>query len=73
MSSINLFFRVQAAHVSSLMMPAPSSSPQIPQKYWDEFSQPPSLKGEDLLIQNIVTAVRTFCLPHDGLAHATKH
>ena len=55
------------------MMPVPSSSPQIPQKYWDEFFQPPSLKGEDLLIQNIVTAVRTFCLPHDALAHATKH
>ena len=44
--SINLFIWVQAAHVSSLMMPA-LSSPQIPQKYWDELSQPPSPKGED--------------------------
>ena len=48
---------MQAAQVSSLMMPAPSSSPQIPQKYWDELSQPPSPKGEDLLIQSIVTAI----------------
>ena len=38
-------------------MPAPSS-PQIPQKYWDELSQPPSWKGEDLLIQNIVAAIK---------------
>ena len=44
---------MQAVQVSSLMMPAPSS----PQKYWDELSQPPSPKGEDLLIQNIVTAI----------------
>jgi len=56
--SINLFFRVQAAQVSSLIMPAPSS-PQIPQKYWDELSQPPSPK-DDLLIQNIVTAIEIF-------------
>jgi len=41
------------------MMPAPSSLPQIPQKYWDQLSQPPtsSSKGKDLLIQNIVTAI----------------
>ena len=54
--SINLFFQVQAAQVSSLMMPAPSP-PQVPQKYWDELSQPLSPKGEDLLIQNILTAI----------------
>ena len=36
------------------MMPAPSS-PQIPQKYWDELSQPPSPKGEK--DKNIVTAI----------------
>ena len=36
------------------MMPAPSS-PQIPQKHWDELSQPPS---KDLLIQNIVAAIK---------------
>ena len=59
--SINLFFRVQAAQVSSLIMPAPSS-PQIPQKYWDELSQPPSPNGEDLLIQNIVTAIEICCM-----------
>ena len=55
--SINLFFQVQPAQVSPLMMPAPSS----PQKYWDELSQPPCSKGKDLLIQNIVTANEVNC------------
>ena len=60
-SSINLFFRVQVAQVSSLMMLAPSS-PQISQKHWDELSQPPSPKGKDLLIQNNVTAIEICCM-----------
>ena len=38
------------------MMPAPSS-PQIPQKYWDEVSQPPSPESKILLKLNIVTAI----------------
>ena len=81
LSSINLNFRVQTAQVSSLTIPAPSSSPQIPQKYWDQISQPPtsSSKGKGLLIQNIVTAIeicgmlvnsssKTFwCFPNDAL------
>ena len=55
---------------------------EIPQKYWDELSQPPSPKGEDLLIQNTVIAIEIcgmlvnsssktlqffWCLPHDAL------
>ena len=47
----------KSAQVSPLMLPAPSS-PQIPQKHWDELSQPPSWKGKDLLIQNIVAAIK---------------
>ena len=58
--SINLFFQVQAAQVSSLMMPAPSP-PQVPQKYWDELSQPLSPKGEEKHFKSF------WYLPHDAL------